>query len=95
MADPVIVTTPDQLAALVRQAVREELDARGAPTPPHKRYVTQRELSTRFAVSRTTVHNWVKQEGCPHILHGAVLRFDLEAVEAWLRARPPKLQRVK
>lgn len=88
-----IALTPDELRELVRSAVREELG--GEKPAQAKRYLDAREIASYYEVSRATVHNWIKNEGCPHLLRGKVLRFELAAVEAWMRGREPGLRRVK
>jgi excisionase family DNA binding protein len=43
-------------------------------------------------VEPDTVRKWARREGLPHVPVGRFLRFDLAAVEAWLRQRamPPE-----
>lgn len=93
MAQTLIAVSPEELAELVKKAVREEL----AQSPPKsgKTYLDAGEIAERFAVSRATVNHWTKHDGCPHLIRGKVLRFELAAVEAWFRGRGPGLTRVK
>lgn len=78
--------------------VREQLDrltAAVAARPASESYVDHEVLEKHFGVSRATIHNWVHKEGCPHVLRGKVLRFQMSAVEAWFHGRGPNLKRVK
>jgi excisionase family DNA binding protein len=63
---------------------------RAAPAEPRpvETYVDAEAVAKHFGVHRGTVHNWVHKEGCPHEMRGKILRFRLEAVEAWFRNRP-------
>lgn len=88
-----ITLTVKQLKAIVRESVREELGERASE--PAKRYMDAADIATHFDVSRATVHNWIKHEGCPHKLRGKILRFEIAAVEAWFHGREPGLRRVK
>ena len=86
--------TPEELRALIREAVRDELQH--SPPTPRKRYLDSGELASHFGVSRQTVHKWIHEDGCPHIGRGKVLRFELAAVEQWFRGRGAAgLKRVK
>lgn len=89
-----VALSPDEMRELVREVLREELGKAPPRVPPGK-YVDARELGKHYSVSRGTVHNWIRFEDCPHIMHGKVLRFELAAVEAWFRGRDPSLKRVK
>ncbi len=80
--------TEEQLVELMRKAVAEALQK--APPPATKRYMDAGEISKYYGVSRTTVNQWTKQDGCPHMMKGKVLRF-----EAWFRGREAGLRRVK
>jgi len=91
MPDPLILVTATELRAIVREAVQ---DALGTATEAPPRYAEASDIAKHFGVSRATVSAW-KQDGCPHILRGKVLRFELAAVEAWFRGREPGLRRVK
>jgi excisionase family DNA binding protein len=93
MAQTLVAVSPEELAELVKKAVREELAHN--PPKPGKNYLDARELAEHYSVSRSTVQNWISEEGCPHIMRGKVLRFELAAVDAWFRGREPGLRRVK
>jgi excisionase family DNA binding protein len=85
-----IAMTPEQITALVKGAVREAMA--GAAEAPQ--YLTAAEIAKCFRVSRPTVSKWTAA-GCPHIMRGNVLRFELAAVQAWFDGRQPGLRRVK
>jgi excisionase family DNA binding protein len=56
-----------------------------AMAPVTERYVDARELAAVLGVSTTTVKRWVAA-GCPSETWGMrVRRFQLSAVQAWLR----------
>jgi excisionase family DNA binding protein len=93
MAQTIVSVGPEELAELVRKAVREELAHN--PPKPTKNYLDTGEVAEHFGVSRATVLNWVSDDGCPHIKRGKLLRFELAAMEAWFRGRAPALTRVK
>jgi hypothetical protein len=93
MAQTLIALSPDELRAMVRDAVAEAMA--GDKPASTKRYMDAKEIAAHFGVSRATVSNWTAKEGCPHLLRGKVLRFELAAVEAWFRGREPSLRRVK
>ena len=93
MAQTLVAVSPEELAELVRKAVRDELTQ--SPPKPGKSYLDANEIATHYGISRSTVQNWISEEDCPHIMRGKVLRFELAAVEAWFRGREPGLRRVK
>lgn len=80
----------------VREAVRDEVQAIAAP-----RFLTVAEVAEMLRVCTKTVHRLVDKEGLPYARKlGREMRFDQEAVVAWMRASPaPKrrghLERVK
>lgn len=86
-----IAVTPEELEDLIERGVRKALEKR----PEGKRFMEAEELAEHYGVSKGTVKNWVRRDGCPHILRGRVLRFELAAVDAWMRGREPGLRRVK
>lgn len=88
-----VTMTTDELEALVERAAAKAL-SKQHPAQDQPRYVDVKALATHFDVHRTTVITWVK-EGCPHLQRGKVVRFELAAVEAWMRGREPGLRRVK
>lgn len=48
---------------------------------------TASEIQARLGVSRSTLSRWIASRGLPCYRIGGTLRFDPEAVEAWLEAR--------
>ena len=93
MAQTLVSIGPEELAELVKKAVREELAHN--PPKPKKNFLDAGEVAEHFSVSRATVHNWANDEGCPHLKRGKLLRFELAAVEGWFRGRDARLTRVK
>lgn len=87
-----VTLTVDELEGIVERGVRKALEEKPNAT---KKWIDPDELAAHYGVSRSTVHNWVKRDGCPHQIRGKVLRFDLAAVEAWFGGREPGLRRVK
>jgi len=85
MAQTLVAVSPEELAELVKGAVRDALQQ--TPPKPAKAYLDAAEVATHFGVSRTTVHEWTRNEDCPHVMRGKVLRYELAAVDAWFRGR--------
>lgn len=93
MSNP-LPKTREELAELIRDVVREALQNQAAAADPPT-YVDAAAIVKRYGISRATLHTWVHDQGCPHLMRGNVLRFELAAVEDWFRGRPAKLKRVK
>lgn len=79
-APEVIVTTPAELAALVRGAVREALDGMPKATPP---MMTPAQVAKRLGVCSKTVLNMIKRNELPAKRVGQQWRVRLDALEAW------------
>ncbi len=56
-----------------------------APTEP---FVTVDELAEHIGVTTRTLRRW-RDQGMPHYMRGATLRFRVSEVEAWLRQNEP------
>ena len=82
-----IVTTPEQLQEMVRQAVRAEM---GAGPMGGLQYLTLRQVAEMFGKSTRTIRNWVRDRGLPAKTAGVDLRFEVAAVRAWLDANPAR-----
>jgi len=74
---------PDQLAAIVRQAVHEAL--RDAPAPA---YLTRRQACQYLNVSMATLERAAFHGGGPAFVRiGKAVRYSREALDAWAKAR--------
>jgi hypothetical protein len=83
----VVTLSPDELRALVREAVHEELANRAhALAPSQSTLVDRRELARALDVSPATVTR-LQAEGMPCVHVGAAPRYALEHVRTWLDAR--------
>lgn len=92
MADAVILLTAEQLRALVREAVREEMRA-AAANDAAPEYLTRRQLAELLGCTTASIRNW-EREGLPVVYAGAGSpRYARAAVTAWLEGR--KLRAVK
>lgn len=93
-AKMIVTLTVGELQAMIDQAVAK---ANGNATHEQpSRYVDMQHLADHYGVSKATVSNWIRKESCPHIQRGKVVRFEIDAVEAWFRGRKSTgLQRVK
>ena len=82
----VILTSPEELKALIRDGIEAALE--GWRSPGETELLTTNELAERLRVSEDLVRVWVRELGCPHIAAGArKLRFRLSEVLAWLKER--------
>ena len=50
-----------------------------------KRYLNIREASRFTGYAVQTLYVWVSQRRIPHVKKGGRLRFDLEALESWMK----------
>lgn len=51
-----------------------------------QRYLTQNQLCARWDIERTTLWRW-RKAGLPTISVGRLVRFDVEAADAWILGR--------
>lgn len=85
-ANAVIVVSPEELARIVREAVREELAAR-APEPASE-WLDTAGASELIGVHRKTIAKLIRDEGLPvHRVGEKILRFSRPAVTAWMLER--------
>lgn len=91
MAQTLVAISPEELVALVRKAVRDELDTKTPTTT--KSWLTSAEIAVHFDISEGTVKNWIKHDDCPHYDVGGVRRFELAAVDRWFRNRTERARR--
>ncbi len=81
----VVASSLDELAALVRDAVRDELAAH-APAASPGQLVDKRELARALGISPAGVDRLVRAGKIPHLVVGEVRRFDLGEVRKALAA---------
>jgi hypothetical protein len=79
----IVVIAPDELAALVRQAVAEALTPATVSAPL---YLKVSDFAMRLAVSERHAWDLVKQ-GLPTIGQGRGRRVDVVEADRWLRTR--------
>lgn len=79
----------DQVAQAVAERVRAELEAADPVVEREPwRLLSVDEVAERLGRSRRWVHQAVKERGLPFVrLDGGSLGFELEQVQAWVRAR--------
>ncbi len=82
----IIVTTPEQLATIVREQVDAALAERAAPRADEPLLLTCAALCRRLGVSRASVYRW-RNAKMPSIRTGDEYRYVLDEVMAWLRRR--------
>lgn len=83
-ASALIVIDRDELVAIIREAVRQELT--GTPAIESK-YLDAEELAKLLGVARSSIPQLVKREGLPTIRLGRLYRFRRNEVIEWLEAR--------
>ena len=88
-----VIELPPELAAemeaRVLALVLAEVEARLAKVPaptPERIYMRCEQFAERHAISKRTVSKLLR-EGLPHFGAGKLLRIDVAAADAWLRAR--------
>lgn len=86
MTDRAIVVTADELQALVRQAVREELSRQPANTQTVE-WIGPDEVARMTGYARRYVAELVRKHGLPAEKVGRKLRFRRSDVEKWMRER--------
>lgn len=79
----VIVATPDQLAELVREAVRDALE--GAQADAVRALLDRSGIARALGVGTSTIDR-LRRAGMPCLFLGDAPRFELEQCLAWLRA---------
>lgn len=81
-----VVITPDELAALVREAVRDAVAEALADQPDTPPLLDQQGLARALDISIRTLRKLVLQ-GMPELRVGDSPRYEIDAVLAWLRDR--------
>lgn len=79
----VIVTTAEQMALIVREAVAEALEALG-PAVGNRKLLNRVELARALTCSPTQVDK-LRRAGLPHLRVGDSPRFDIDECIQWLR----------
>ena len=52
-----------------------------------KRYININELSSYWGISRNTIYSWVWQKRIPYTKLGRLVKFDLRAIEHWMKKK--------
>jgi hypothetical protein len=81
----IVVTSPAELAALIRDAVANALEAMPGPSTPH--LLDRRGLAEALGCCPDTVDK-LRKEGLPTVWVVDSPRFELDRVLEWLRERP-------
>ena len=89
----VLVLSPEDLRAVVREAVRAELTD-GTTVSTAAPLVDRHELARLLGVSAATITR-MTAEGMPHVFAGASPRYAPEEVRAWLATRGRKGTKTK
>lgn len=82
-----VVLRPDELHAIIRDAVAEALEVCGTNSQPEPLTVSGAEMAKRLGVSRTTLYRLRVNDGCPAVKLGDAWRYQPRAVQAWLDTR--------
>lgn len=87
-SSPIVLLTVAELAALVRDAMRDALPtAQPAPRRPQGDWMTADDVADAYGYARRSVPGLVRLRGLPCERVGRKLRFHRPAVEAWARSR--------
>lgn len=79
-----VIVTPEELRALVREAVRQEV-----ARPEESEIMTCEQVATLLQVDPESVRKYTKRNGLPFMrLGGHELRFRRSAVLEWLAGKP-------
>lgn len=81
-----MLTSPEALAAAVKDALLEALAEHDAERAPAPLLVGGTEMAALIDVSRATMHR-LRLEGCPCVRLGDTFKYEPSAVLAWLKAR--------
>ena len=88
MSGAVIVISPEELARIVREAVREELAARASEAAPE--WLDTKQAAELVGVHRKTIAKLIKSEGLPvHRVGESIRRFSRAELLCWLEGRRP------
>jgi excisionase family DNA binding protein len=87
-----VVIAGDELKALLREVVRDEIEAlRPSATTPGR--VGTKEIAEALGVSRAKIHELAEGGTLPHVWVGDVRRFDVAECIAALQAQPSPAKR--
>jgi excisionase family DNA binding protein len=50
------------------------------------KYLTVAQLAKRLQISESTIYGWVDRDYIPFLMAGDLLRFDPNAIDAWMTA---------
>lgn len=86
-----VTLTVAELEQRIEAAVARALQGQGQAAPANtqgkpKRWLNSHQLHETLGVSVRTIMNWIAA-GCPHDRVGHKYRFDLAAVQEWLKGR--------
>ena len=56
------------------------------PSKGENRYLTVSQLAERLQISESTIYGWVDRDSIPFLMAGDLLRFDPNAIDAWMLA---------
>lgn len=62
---------------------QEDSNGQGQGSPT----ATVDDIAAHFGISTKTVRRWIKHTDIPHRRVGGMIRFDVEEVDDWARAR--------
>ena len=81
-----IQISKEELEALIRQSVREEIKTLKKELTPNepKEYLTRKQVAQQFKVDVSTIHNWCKKEILTPYSIGARVYFKSDEIEAAL-----------
>ena len=54
---------------------------------PEKRFLNMDECSEFLGITKGTLYAWVCYKKIPYLKMGRLVKFDLKAIEEWLKAR--------
>lgn len=80
-----VILTPEQLAGLVREAVRAELGALSEAREPE--WLDQTQAAELLGVARSSIPTLCARDGLPHSRLGRLYRFRREDLDRWLATR--------
>ncbi len=82
MPEPVVLVTPEQLKALVREAVREDRECQGHAALPE--VLTREQAAELLQLHPQVVVRYVHEKGLPGAKIGPEWRFRRTALLQWL-----------
>jgi len=58
-------------------------------------YLTVAQLAKRLQISESTIYGWVDRDYIPFLMAGDLLRFDANAIDAWMSAEADRKREKK